>query len=89
MMGHLCGFTGHNLRHTFATIVTEESGDAGGRHQLLSMMLDAVYVDMAKGLVLGLKPKPEFLPLFNLDEPVTTCDSELVTGGMEQSPSSP
>jgi len=54
---------------------------------LLSMMLDAVYVDMAQGLVLGLKPKPEFLPLFNLGEPVTTGASELVTGGMEQSPS--
>ena len=49
------------------------------------MMLDAVYVDMAQGLVLGLKPKPEFLPLFNLGEPVTTGASELVTGGMEQS----
>ena len=36
------------------------------RHQLLTMMLDAVYVDMNQGLVLGLKPKPEFLPLFNL-----------------------
>ncbi len=55
------------------------------RHQLLSMMLDAVYVDMAQGLVLGLKPKPEFLPLFNLVEPVTTGDSELVTEEMEQS----
>ena len=55
------------------------------RHQLLTMMLDAVYVDMTQGLVLGLKPKPEFLPLFNLGEPVTTGDSELVTGGMEQS----
>jgi len=54
---------------------------------LLIMMLDAVYVDMAQGLVLGLKPKPEFLPLFNLGEPVTIGDSELVTGGMEQSPS--
>ena len=51
------------------------------RHQLLTMMLDAVYVDMTQGLVLGLKPKPEFLPLFNLGEPVTTGDSELVTGG--------
>ena len=50
------------------------------------MMLDAVYVDMARGLVIGLKPKPEFLPLFNLGEPVTTGASELVTGGMEQSP---
>ena len=45
------------------------------RHQLLIMMLDAVYVDMAQGLVLGLKPKPEFLPLFNLGEPVTTGDA--------------
>ena len=53
------------------------------RHQLLSMMLDAVYLDMPRGLVLGLKPKPEFLPLFNLGEPVTTGDSELVTGGMD------
>ena len=52
---------------------------------MLSMMLDAVYVDMTRGVVLGLKPKPEFLPLFNLGEPVTTGDSELVTGGMEQS----
>ncbi len=47
---------------------------------MLSIMLDGVYVDMAQGLVLGLKPKPEFLPLFNLGEPVTTGDSELVTG---------
>jgi hypothetical protein len=53
---------------------------------LLSLMLDGVYVNMVQGLVLGLKPKPEFLPLFNLGEPVTTGDSELVTGGMEQSP---
>ena len=51
------------------------------RHQLLIMMLDAVYVDMAQGLVLGLKPKPEFLPLFNLGEPVTIGDSELITWG--------
>ena len=55
------------------------------RHQLLSMMLDAVYGDMAQVMVLGLKPKSEFLPLFSLGEPVTTGDSELVTGGMEQS----
>ncbi len=49
------------------------------------MMLDAVYVDMTQGLVLGLKLKPEFLPLFNLGKPVTTGNAELVTGGMEQS----
>ena len=58
-------------------------GDTGERHQLLTMMLDAVYVDMTQGLVLGLKPKPEFLLLFNLGEPVTTGDSALVTGGVE------
>jgi hypothetical protein len=56
------------------------------RHQLLTMMLDAVYVDMTQGLVLGLKLKPEFLPLFNLGKPVTTGNAELVTGGMEQGP---
>jgi len=38
------------------------------------MILDSVYVDMNQGLVLGLKPKPEFLLLFNLGEPVTTGD---------------
>ena len=59
------------------------------RHQLLTMVLDAVYVDMAQGLVLGVKPKPEFLPLFKLGEPVTTGDAELVTGGMEQSRTPP
>ena len=31
--------------------------------------------DMAHGLVLGLKPKPDFLSLFNLGEPVTTGDA--------------
>ena len=34
-------------------------------------------------------PKPEFLPLINLGEPVTTGDAELVTGGMEQSRTTP
>jgi len=57
------------------------------RHQLLTMVVDAVYVDMAQGLVLGLEPKPEFLPLFNLGELVTTGDAELVTGELERSPS--
>ena len=50
------------------------------RHQLLTMMLDAVYVDMTQGFVLGLKLKPAFLPLFNLGKPVTTGNAELVTG---------
>ena len=53
---------------------------------MLSIMLDGVYVDMVQGLVLGLKPKPEFLPLFNLGEPVTTGNLELVTGGITGQP---
>ena len=40
------------------------------RHQLCCMMLDGVYVDMQAGKIAGLKPKPEFLPLFSLKEPV-------------------
>ena len=36
-------------------------------------------------VILANAPKPEFLPLFNLGEPITTGDAELVTGGMEQS----
>ena len=53
---------------------------------MLSIMLDGVYADMVQGLVLGIKPKPEFLPLFNLGEPVTTGDLELVTGGITGQP---
>ena len=41
---------------------------------------------VALGLALGLKPKPEFLPLFNLGEPVTTGDLELVTCGITGQP---
>ena len=64
----------------WGTATLEES------HQLLSIMLDGVYVDMVQGLVFDLKPKTEFLPIFDLGEPVTTGDSELVTEGMEQTP---
>ena len=50
------------------------------RHQLLKVMLDAVYVDMQTGKVVGIKPKPEFLPLFNLKEPVRAGEVVLVVG---------
>ena len=40
------------------------------RHQMLRLMLDAVYVDVNEKTVVGLQPKPPFLPLFNLEEPV-------------------
>ena len=59
------------------------------RHQLLAMMLDAVYVDMQAGKVTGVKPKPEFLPLFNLKEPVRAGETILVTGGLDPTPSPP
>ena len=59
------------------------------RHQLLTMMLDAVYVDMKNAEVVGVKPKPEFLPLFNLKEPVKSGKAVLVTRGFEQSRSPP
>ena len=59
------------------------------RHQLLTMMLDAVYVDMKSGEVVGVKPKPEFLPLFNLREPVKSGETNLVTRGFEQSRTTP
>ena len=49
-------------------------------HQQLTMMLDAVYVEMKSGEVVGIKPKPEFLPLFNLKEPVRAGERVLVIG---------
>ena len=59
-------------------------GDAGGEPPVAEHYAGRVYVDMGQGLVFDLKPKTEFLPIFDLGEPVTTGDSELVTGGMEQ-----
>ena len=61
------------------TLATKEE-----RHQLLTMMLDAAYVEMKSGGVVGVKPKPEFLPLFNLKEPVRAGDQVLVIGDPER-----
>ena len=54
-------------------------------HQLLGTIPDAVYAVMTQGLVLCLKPKAEFLPLFNLNVPIPTGDSGFVTKRMDQS----
>ena len=54
------------------------------RHQLLTMMLDAVYVDMNNAEVVGVKPRPDFLPLFNLKERVKSREAVLVTTGLEE-----
>jgi len=58
------------------------------RHQLLTMMFDCVYVDMQRGTITGVKPKPEFLPLFSLSEPVRAGETLLVTALLD-SPLSP
>ena len=44
------------------------------------MMLEAVYVDVAKGEIVCVRPKSNFLPLFNLEAPVETRAGMLVTG---------
>jgi site-specific DNA recombinase len=50
------------------------------RRDMLRVMLDAVYVDMTACKIVGIKPKPSFLPLFNLQEPLTADGRILVTG---------
>ena len=42
------------------------------RRDMLRLMLDAVYVDLDTKEIVGFKPKPSFLPLFGLEEPVET-----------------
>ena len=57
------------------------------QRDLLRLMLDAVYVDMDSKEVTGLQPKPSFLPLFGLDEPVEAADlvlsTNLTPGGLD------
>ena len=58
---------------------------------MLCMMIDAVYVDMTTKQVVGIKPKSAFLPLFNLDEPVTAGEiilsTELTVAGVDSTQS--
>ena len=49
------------------------------RHEMLRLMLDAIYVDVIEKTVVGLQPKPAFLPLFNLEEPVSAQEVVLAT----------
>ena len=44
------------------------------------MMFDVDYVDTKAGQVVGMEPKPEFLPLFNLKKPVIAGEVDLVAG---------
>ena len=50
------------------------------RRDLLRMALEAVYIDMESGKVVAIKPKPAFLPLFNLDKPATAGSKIIVSG---------
>ena len=40
---------------------------------------------MQAGDIVGVKPKPEFLPLFTLDEPVRAGETVLVTARVDSS----
>ncbi|MFC1935824.1 hypothetical protein ACFLX9_03605 [Chloroflexota bacterium] len=60
-------------------VLAWETATKEERHQLLQMMLDAVYVDVAEKRVVGLQPKPSFLPLFNLEKPVRAGEMVLAT----------
>ena len=63
------------------------------RHDMLKMMLNAVYIDMRTKQVVGLEPKAPFLPLFNLEEPIKAGETVLVTdltaAGVDSPPSPP
>jgi len=74
---HEMGTLGDNVEVVVAAweIATKEE-----RREMLQIMLDAVYIDMTTNQVVGLKPKPAFLPLFNLDEPVKAGELVLTTG---------
>ncbi len=65
------------LVEAWRTATKEEKRD------LLRMCLEAVYVDMESASLVALKPKPAFLPLFNLEEPVKAGTKLLVTGDPE------
>ena len=46
---------------------------------MLRLMLEAVYMDTLSMEVVGLKPKPSFLPLFGMKEPVKAGEIVLST----------
>ncbi len=53
------------------------------RRDLLRMSLDGIYVDMSNGSFVALKPKAAFLPLFQIDRPVRSGSTVLVSGDPE------
>jgi len=49
------------------------------RRDMLRLVFEAVYVDITAKEIVGLKPKPAFLPLFKLDKPVKAGEVALTT----------
>ena len=49
------------------------------RRDMLRLMLEAVYMDTVSMEVVGLKPKPSFLPLVGMKEPVKAGEIVLST----------
>ena len=76
--------------HVEGVVAAWEIATKEERREMLQMMLDAVYIDMTNKEVVGLKPKPAFLPLFNLEEPVKAGELVLTTGltaaGLDSTP---
>ena len=70
--------------HVEGLVAAWEHATKEERHDLLKMMLDGVYVDMTETTVVAVQPKPPFLPLFNLKEPVRSGEALLVAGGIDQ-----
>ena len=66
--------------HVEGVVAAWGSASTEERRDMLRMMLEAVYVDVANGMITCLKPKPNFLPLFRLDEAVETTAGVLVAG---------
>ena len=73
--------------HVEGIVLAWQAATKEERRDLLRLMLDAVYVDMDTKEVTGLQPKPSFLPLFGLDEPVEAADlvlsTNLTPGGLD------
>jgi hypothetical protein len=57
------------------------------RRDMMRLMLDGLYVNVDDKQAVGLVPKPAFLPLFGLDEPLRSGDmlltTELTGGGLD------
>jgi hypothetical protein len=73
--------------HVEGRVVAWQGATKEERRDMLRTMLEAVYVDFTAKVVVGLKPKPSFLPLFNLGEPVGAGEivlaTQLTPGGLD------